>query len=409
MRKRFLPLICGMVAAASGFVATAAGASTNAPGVTSSTVSIGLITSITGADSSSFGDSAGGAEARFALQNAQGGVDGRKLKLVTKDDSSTPQGNLTAAQELSSSSVFGIIESTGVDLLSDKALNAAGVPETSWEASPIYPNVFSFSPQQSYNASGTPAYEWTYWGTFMKSVGVTKLASITYPQVLADVTLVTASAKLAGIKNCYTNTTIPYGSVDFTVPVLAITSLGCNGLSSPMVDSSNIGLATGLQQAGVTMKGAIYDTGYDQSVLDSPSAVRALDGSYFGSFINMTTQTPAIKTMLSALKKYDPLYKGGLPDYGTWTAYASADLMIKGLEEAGKNPTRSSFITNLRQVGSYNANGLFPTAVSFKNFGTPAMIPKTSCLYFIELKGSKFVPTNGGNAWCGKSFPVAGA
>ena len=32
--------------------------------------------------------------------------------------------------------------------------------------------------------------------------------------------------------------------------------------------------------------------------------------------------------------------------------------MIKGLELAGKNPTRQAFISNLRKVGNYTAGGL---------------------------------------------------
>jgi hypothetical protein len=34
--------------------------------------------------------------------------------------------------------------------------------------------------------------------------------------------------------------------------------------------------------------------------------------------------------------------------------------MIKGLEVAGKNPTRQSFITNLHNVTGYDADACFP-------------------------------------------------
>ena len=43
--------------------------------------------------------------------------------------------------------------------------------------------------------------------------------------------------------------------------------------------------------------------------------------------------------------------------------------MIKGLELAGRNPTRSSFISNLRKLSKYNAGGLLPNSVSFTHFG----------------------------------------
>jgi ABC-type branched-subunit amino acid transport system substrate-binding protein len=70
------------VGATSGTTASAAGNTASAPGVTATTVKIGLITSVTGASSSTFGDTAQGAQARFDVQNANGGVNGRKLDLV---------------------------------------------------------------------------------------------------------------------------------------------------------------------------------------------------------------------------------------------------------------------------------------------------------------------------------------
>ncbi len=38
--------------------------------------------------------------------------------------------------------------------------------------------------------------------------------------------------------------------------------------------------------------------------------------------------------------------------------WLGAQAFLKGLEVAGKNPTRESFITNLRQVHNYDAGGL---------------------------------------------------
>ncbi len=55
-----------------GGATPASGASTsaNAPGITASTITLGLVESETGPASSTFGDSATGAQARIDLQNA---------------------------------------------------------------------------------------------------------------------------------------------------------------------------------------------------------------------------------------------------------------------------------------------------------------------------------------------------
>jgi hypothetical protein len=52
------------------------------------------------------------------------------------------------------------------------------------------------------------------------------------------------------------------------------------------------------------------------------------------------------------LRRYDAKFSGGITDLGLYGACTAADLMIYGLEHAGKDPTQASFIRNLRWVGS---------------------------------------------------------
>jgi hypothetical protein len=126
-----------------------------------------------------------------------------------------------------------------------------------------------------------------------------------------------------------------------------------------------------------------------------------------GSGINFTTPNAATQGMLDALKKYDPHYKGGLPDFGLYGSYLAADLMIKGLQVAGPNPTRASFIQDLRQVTDYTAGGILPGPTSFANFGTKAMLPQTGCSYFFQLQNpGGFVAYNAGKPICGKLIPI---
>jgi branched-chain amino acid transport system substrate-binding protein len=65
--------------------------------------------------------------------------------------------------------------------------------------------------------------------------------------------------------------------------------------------------------------------------------------------------------------------------------------LIEGLQVAGKNPTRQSFITNLRKVTSWNDNGLLAVPENFEHTTTPA---KTECGYTVQLVGHNFVPTS---------------
>ena len=112
--------------------------------------------------------------------------------------------------------------------------------------------------------------------------------------------------------------------------------------------------------------------------------------------------------MLGALAKYDPKgYKAGeIPSYGQWTSWVATDLMVYGLQKAGGNPTRASFIANLRKVSSWDDSGVIATPVRFTNFATQGMLPADSCLYYFRLEGSAFQAVDGGKKFCGKYIPT---
>jgi len=143
-------------------------------------------------------------------------------------------------------------------------------------------------------------------------------------------------------------------------------------------------------------------------VLASPTARAALNGAYLAAAINFTTPNSAVQNMIATVKKYDSAYTGGIMDLGLYGSYISADLMIKGLQMAGSNPTRSAFITNLRKLKAYNANGILPSPTPMTGFGTEAIVPKVLCGYNMQLQGNKFVVATG-KAVCGKRIEVPAA
>jgi branched-chain amino acid transport system substrate-binding protein len=392
-----------------------AGAASNAPGVTSNSISIGYITSLTGFASSTFADGAEGAMARIDQQNAAGGVDGRKLTLVVKDDASSLTTDATAASELAGST-FGVVDFSAFTYSGAPALQKAGVPVTGdefdgpeWGEQP-YTNMFSFGPP-AYTTYGGKYYTYTDVGNFMKSIGITKLANLAYgisPSAVQAAKNAAFAASKAGVStpDCYNDYNVQFGSTDFTADALAIKQDGCNGVSSPMVDSSDVALAAALQQGGSSNVKQVYYTGYSQDVL-SGAANASFQGAYVVAGINFTTPSAGTKAMLSAFRKYIPGYTGGIPDLGLYGSYLATDLMIKGLELAGKNLTRQGFISKLRNVSGYTANGVFPTSISFGHFGTVGMFPKSGCTFMVQLKGKKFVLANGGKLVCGKLIAVS--
>jgi len=148
-----------------------------------------------------------------------------------------------------------------------------------------------------------------------------------------------------------------------------------------------------MQQAGVKAK-LICASSYDQSLLDQPSALAAMQGTYTGAPVfNVLGNDlpPAVKLFLSRLKKYTT-FAGGIPNQNIDYSYIAADAMIKGLELAGPNPTRKAFISKMRQVSNFTAEGLLTTPVIFSHFGTLGMFPKKACGPILEIKGKNFDP-----------------
>jgi ABC-type branched-subunit amino acid transport system substrate-binding protein len=390
--------------------------SASAPGISPTTITIGYITSQTGVASSTFADGPAAAQARVALQNAQGGIDGRKIVLVPVDDLSSPTQDLTAAQDLvQTKGVFGIVDFSPFTFGGTRYLSQKGVPVTGFGfdgpewALPTSSNMFSWSPLVDTPITGS-TYGYNGTALVMKALGVTKLGGLGYGISNSSQTSIRAiltAAEQLGISKCYENQSVPFGGVDFTAAVLAIKQAGCDGIVGSFVDSSDVALSGAIKNAGLNNIKQMYFTGYDSQILNSPSAAASFAGSIVAVSYDPASTNPAVQGMFSALKQYDPQYKAGsIPDLGLYGSYISTDLMIAGLQKAGSNPTRASFISTLRQDGNYNAGGLLPSSIGFTGFGTPAMLPAQACAQYASISGGKFVYFENGKLICGTLIKV---
>ena len=148
------------------------------------------------------------------------------------------------------------------------------------------------------------------------------------------------------------------------------------------------------------MKVNVLGTGYSQALLDQPivKTIKPTDVMFTG-YRPVELGGQAVKRLQADLKKYAGLT--GVPDYGTYTGYIACDLMIHGLETAGRHPTRQGFIDGIRKGGPYDGAGLLcmPLDFSYASFGK---INKTSCTWFVAVKDGKFTVLNHGKPYTGK-------
>jgi branched-chain amino acid transport system substrate-binding protein len=370
-------------------------------------IKIALISSLTGPAASEFSTTAQGFNARIALQNAMGGVNGHKIEGIVIDDQTSPTSDATAVQEAISKHVAGIVAVSPLFFDGAKYAQQAGIPVTGgyfdgpeWGEKP-YTNMFSSdagSLDPKYPVSGL-------YGKLVKEFGGSVVGSYGYgisPSAVRSATGFAESSTHAGLKVGVLDTSVPYGSVDFSTEALAAKQKGVNSVWASMDDNSDFALVTAMKQAGMKLKTVILPTGYEPAVVRSP-AWSDLQGAYFFSeFRPFGAPNAGTKQMAAALQKYAHRSPSEFPTYNIYESWVGADLMIKGLALAGKNPTNAGVIKSLRGVTSYNANGLLPTSFDYAtNFGHDA---KQTCEWILQAKKSGFALTST-TPTCGSDIP----
>jgi branched-chain amino acid transport system substrate-binding protein len=314
---------------------------------------------------------------------------------VQGDDQSVPNNNLTAVQSLvEQDKVFALAVVSPFFFSSYRYTVQKGVPVASAAIDgPEYGdpnNTNLFSAQGSFDSQYRAG---DAKGKYFKSKGVTVLGSIAYgdsPSATGTAKSGAVSAEKQGIKTVV-NTTIKFGSTDFTAAALQFKQAGINGLITSMVLSSNIAVVKALKEQGVQLKGSMVYGGYTQEVLDQADANATLQGIGLTSGTQPTyIDNDASKTILSALKQYAGYDKPN-PTEGQLFGWYAADLMVRGLQEAGQSPTRKTFIDNLRKVKDYTMGGLLGAPVDFSQFSNVEQSTSANCMWINVVQGKSYV------------------
>lgn len=390
--------------AASTGSTSSAGNTASATGITPTQITVGLDTSLTGPAAANFNGAVQGVTARFDQQNAEGGVNGRTLKLTVGDDGSSPQQAQTSV-----SSLIQVRKSFGLIFISDLVSSAyriaqqAAVPVVGapidgpeWGTKPNT-NMVSVQGDQS----GTLA-TYTFLAKAAQLVGAKNMAALAIaneqPSIVGAQSFVNA-AKSLGLDVGYKNYSIPIGSVDATATVLAMKQTKVDGFMSYMLNTTDFAIMESAKQAGIKLVAPMDFTSYTQDLLNNASVLAAAQGIIVDvAQVPVEENTPATKAQQAAFEKYENF--SGVPNLNWTYGWLSADLFIKGMQAAGQNPTRASFLDALHNTQGWTANGLLARSpdLSLKDFGTA---PATACAYFVQLHGSTYTPLNQGQPICG--------
>jgi ABC-type branched-subunit amino acid transport system substrate-binding protein len=410
-------LLLGALVVGVGIPPTLASAATNranpSQGVTSSSVTFGFISPQTGAQSAVFPGAVAGCKAAIGLQNAKGGVNGRKVKVIFGDDQSNFTGmNTTIAMHMvQDQNVFLVVNDSGAAFQTYTALEGAGVPMidyggNAYEGEPANENfVIPTSGNTNTNANTTYNIDLK----IMKAMGAKKIAAVGFATAFSpgshdQVVNIEKYAPKQGLQGVYLNDSLGVSTADLGPVILGIKNSGADGLVVAMSVADTLPLIQGLEQAGVKMKSVVGEQGYGQPLLaKSVAATLGPEDVFQSQYEPISLKTPATKTFVTALKKYGDLT--GIPDYGAYTAYQECDLAMLGIQHAGNPPKRAAFVPAIRALKTVNPGGLdcAPVDVSAQNYGKS---PSQTCDWFAYVKDDHWVLSpKSGAAWVASILP----
>jgi branched-chain amino acid transport system substrate-binding protein len=383
--------------AGSGSTSSSTSSAGSAPSGSGQTITIGLLTDLSGAAASGNKTFEAGINAGLELAKQ----DGYTIKYDVADTQTSPAAALTAAQKLvTQDHVLVVLAQSAIAFAAAPYLLAHHVPvigvaedAAEWGTDT---NMFPIGGALHINVVSTT------FGQLLKLLGATTVGTLGYgisPSSADSALGATKSAEMAGIKNGYVNANFPFGSTNVQPVAIAMKSAGVNAFYASVDPNTGFALITALRQSGDNLKAAVLPDGYGADTLQAgPGALQAAQNVYFTlGYEPVEMNTPATKQFQSDLTASGTT---GVPTYSEYNGYVSVGLLVRALKAAGSNPTQASLLTALSNIHDWDALGLWGgRTVDINNrvdVGSP-----TLCSYVTKLVGTDFQVVAGAAPICG--------
>ena len=375
----------GATAAAAGDSAGTEKGGASDVGITATSVSVGNVSTLSGPVPGLFAGAVTGVQAFFAYQNSLGGVNGRQLKLVVRDD------NFDAGQHKAQNidlinKVFAMV---GTFSLYDDAggdeLIKANVPDVGHALSQgrqKWPINFSEQPQIPGWRLGPLNYYKQHYPDAVKAVG-TIVGDI--PSAVDSWNGKKAAMQSLGYNIVYEGRAQPTPT-DYTADIVRMRQRGVKMVDITALDVKGLARVA-KQMLQQNFKPEIFVTGgigYDANLIELAGA-DAVEG-----LINDQTQAmylgedaatiPEVKLFQTWLNKVKP---GAKADVFTIFSWTSARLFVQALKSAGANPTRASLLNELKKIDNYDSNGILAP-------GGPASKRPPNCYILLKIHQGKY-------------------
>jgi branched-chain amino acid transport system substrate-binding protein len=366
--------------ASGGSSSSSGNGGSTAPGVTATSITFGTHQPLTGPAAPGYSEIAPAAQAFFDYVNAHGGVFGRSIHLIVKDDAYNPTNTVNVVHQLVlQDNVFGIFHGLGTPTHTKVVgyLNASKIPDLfvasgcpCWDKGDSQPYTFGWQPQ--YTIEGKILGQYIKQHFAGQKVGVLYqdddfgqggLAGIEDEVPASDIVskepyqpgVTTLAPQITAIKSSGAKVL-----VDFTTPIytaigqLTSFTLGYKPqlvVSTVGIDPTTVGgllktISKGKASGTALIEGAITD-GYLPSPADASN--------------------PWIQLFMKIHSQYDASEPF---DGNTTDGMASAYTLVQALDAAGKHLTRQGIVNAVNNDGSkWTGPGLTPFRYSTSDHG----------------------------------------
>jgi branched-chain amino acid transport system substrate-binding protein len=326
------------------------------------------------------------------MTNAQGGINGHKVKLIVEDDQASPAVGLTEATKLvTQDHVIAIVDWSLVDGQWGPYVAKQHIPVVGAD-----PNGTPVLTSPDFFATGTTNVGGVY-ATLEGAKRSGGKLGIFYcaesPQCSEQIPTDKAMAPKYGVTVNYT-TAIGFAEPNYTAECLAAKAAGVTVLT--VADATQI-----VEHVAQSCDAQGYDPTFlagDGSIAKQFDSLPLLKDKMFGYEPDMpffVTSVPGTKAMLTAFHTYQPSLVSN-PNYGetavqSWVSGLLFAAAAKG-GHLGQNgtPTSKELLTGLYSLQKETLGGMTPP-LTYKR-GTPTPI---NCWYWVATKNGKFVTPGG--------------
>ena len=343
--------------------ATGGGPDEDVPGISDDTVTIGTHTPLTGPAAAGYSSISAAATAYFAYLNENGGVHGREIEYIVKDDGYNPANTQTVVRELvQEDEVFAILNGLGTPTHTAVLdyLNQNEVPDlfvasgsTSWNQPEKYPYTFGFN--ADYVVEGAALAQYAADEYPDKVVCLLGQDDDFGDEMIEGAELALGADGLAQVER------YSVSNQDVAAQIGALKAAGCEiNILATINGFTALALGTAAQLGWFPMwfsssSGASYETLVEYLGADvGPKLLQGLVGT------NYLPAAGGDSEWVSLFRQINDEYNDGAPfDGNTVYGMSVAYLFAEALEAAGENPTRQSLIDAVSS-GDLAGNGILP-------------------------------------------------